>query len=420
MQATYDFISYEKYQDLCHRKEIKTPADQKALVGFLHDLGIVLNFQDDPRLQETNVLNPEWVTTGVYDLLNNHDLMLKHKGILSLSNLRTILTQPDRYPETKQDFLMRLMEKFELCFLLDSHEKTPRYLISDLLPIDEPDVDIYEDAPLHFQYHYDILPGSIISRFIVRNHALIYRAMRWRSGVVLTQDTSKALIRSDEEEGYISIKVVGSRANALLATIRADFTKIHATIPHLPVQEFLVIREIDNDRPTGREVPVEYFFLTQLERQGDREVSLPNLKGKYDPHTLLAGLVKPEYNAEYQNNEDDRLRQERSRMSRGFQPLKPLKLEPKRSPSLFRMSLPFLLILGTVTAIFTILAFYIPLVKLPLILLAIVLIFALISIIILLVNGTLTPDHFNQFIEGFWKSLPLLRPDTKPEQSERE
>jgi hypothetical protein len=248
--------------------------------------------------------------------------------------------------------------------------------------------------------------------------------MRWRSGVVLTQDNSKALIRSDEEDGRISIKVVGSLSNALLSTIRADFIKIHATIPHLPVQEFLVIREIDTLQATGREVPVEYFFLTQLERQGDREVSLPNLKGKYNPHTLLAGLETAEYNSEYNSDENDRLRQERSRMSRTFSPLKPLKPEPieqKRSPNLFRTSLPLLFIFGVVTAIFAILADSIPGFKLTLILVAIVLVTALIIIVILLLNGTITTADFNRFLEGFWKSVPLLRPQDQrlPDQNDK-
>jgi internalin A len=183
MQATTDFISYEKYQDLCHKIDINNPQDQKTLIGFLHDLGIILNFQDDRRLQDTNVLNPEWVTSGVYDILNNHDLMVKKKGILTIPDLPTILKQIDRYPEAKRPFLMGLLEKFELCFKMDGYSPR-RYLISDLLPIDEPDIDIYESAPLHFQYHYDLLPSSIISRFIVRNHTMIYKTMLWRSGAV--------------------------------------------------------------------------------------------------------------------------------------------------------------------------------------------------------------------------------------------
>jgi internalin A len=72
-----DFISYEKYQDLCIAEGIETEKEQKRLVTFLHDLGIVLNFQNDPRLNETNVLNPEWVTTGTYRIINNNVLMTR-------------------------------------------------------------------------------------------------------------------------------------------------------------------------------------------------------------------------------------------------------------------------------------------------------------------------------------------------------
>ena len=134
MQKDYDFISYEKYQEYCQNTDIISQQDQKTLVEFLHDLGIVLNYQDDPRLKETNVLNPEWVTSGVYDILNNNELF-KKKGLLELTDLNRVLKQPDRYPDNKRPFLMGLMEKFELCFPLD-HANTNRYLITDLLPID--------------------------------------------------------------------------------------------------------------------------------------------------------------------------------------------------------------------------------------------------------------------------------------------
>jgi internalin A len=137
MQSGYDFISYEKYQDICAQSGIADHSYQKNLMGILNDLGVVLNFQDDSRLNETNVLNPEWVTSGVYDIINNNALTTEKKGILDISTLNSILKDPYRYPENKRHFLMGLMEKFELCYPLDSYP-TPHYLISDLLPIDEP------------------------------------------------------------------------------------------------------------------------------------------------------------------------------------------------------------------------------------------------------------------------------------------
>ncbi|MBE8992867.1 leucine-rich repeat protein [Microcystis aeruginosa] len=400
MQKSYDFISYEKYQEMCQTAEIKEASDQKSLVQFLHDLGIVLNYQDDPRLNETNVLNPEWVTDGVYDILNNHDLMVQKKGILSLPDLANILKQPQRYPENKRRFLMDLMGKFELCFPLDGYSPA-RYLITDLLPIDEPDVDIYENAPLHFQYRYDILPGSIISRFIVRNHQMIYKTMRWRSGVVLTMDLNKALVRADEEDNYISIKAQGSRANALLAIIRADFDKIHDTIPNLAVQEKLVIRELQGGQPTGVEVPVDYLHLIELDRQGIVEATLPGLRGKYNIRDILEGVESKTERAR-----DLDIREERSRKSRENRPMTP---EKPKNPNLLKPGLALLLVFAVVACIVAVFAHFVPDSKHITSVLTIIFIFPFIVFVLLLVTGKINETTFNQFLEGFWRSITIFK-----------
>ena len=382
MQKTYDFISYEKYQEMCQTAEIKEASDQKSLVQFLHDLGIVLNYQDDPRLNETNVLNPEWVTDGVYDILNNHDLMVQKKGILSLPDLHNILKQPQRYPENKRGFLMDLMGKFELCFPLDGYSPA-RYLITDLLPIDEPDVDSYENAPLHFQYRYDILPGRIISSFIVRNHQMIYKTMRWRSGVVLTMDLNKALVRADEEDNYISIKAEGERASALLAIIKTDFQKIHATIPNLAVQEKLVIRELQGGQPTGVEVPVDYLYLIELDRQGIVEAILPGLRGKYNIRNILEG-VEPKTEIE-----------------------KPGPNGGKKT--LLKSSLALLLVLAVVACIVAVIAHFVPDSKHITSVLTIIVIFAFIVFVLLLLTGKINQTTFNQLFEVLSRFIPTFK-----------
>jgi GTPase SAR1 family protein len=400
MQESYDFISYEKYQEMCQKAEIKEASAQKSLVQFLHDLGIVLNYQDDPRLNETNVLNPEWVTDGVYDILNNHDLMVQKKGILSLPDLANILKQPQRYPENKRRFLMDLMGKFELCFPLDGYSPA-RYLITDLLPIDEPDVDIYENAPLHFQYRYDILPGSIISRFIVRNHQMIYKTMRWRSGVVLTMDLNKALVRADEEDNYISIKAQGSRANALLAIIRADFDKIHDTIPNLAVQEKLVIRELQGEKPTGVEVPVDYLYLIELDRQGVVEATLPGLRGKYNIRDILEGVESKTERERYLDEREERGR--KSRENRSMSPKTP------ETPNLLKPSLALLLVFAVVACIVAVFAHFVPDSKHITSVLTIIFIFAFIVFVLLLWTGKINETTFNQFLEGFWRSITIFK-----------
>ena len=408
MQARYDFISYEKYQDICSQTGIVEPDKQKNLVEILNDLGVVLNFQDDPRLNETNVLNPEWVTSGVYDILNNHALMTDKKGILPLADLSSVLKEPKRYPANKQRFLMGLMEKFELCYPLENYS-TPHYLISDLLPIDEPDVDELETAPLHFQYRYDILPSSIITSFIVRNHTLIYKNTRWRSGTLLIQDGNKALIRADEEDNLITIKVQGRSADTLLATIRADFTRMHIKIPDLAVRENLVVTEQGN---TGREVPVDYNYLCDLERGNIQTSPLPNLRGTYNIADLLAGV---ESAAQRQANLDQRLAL--SRKSRDAQPMQPI-ASPKQ-PSLMKPSLVWLFVLFTVALIFAVIAHFIPATSLFITVVGIIVVFPVLSVMVLLVTGKIDQATMSKALEGFWAAVPALA-GKKSEQPENQ
>ena len=49
------------------------PSQQESLARLLHELGAVLHFVDEPRLRDTSVRNPHWVTDGVYRLLRFKD-----------------------------------------------------------------------------------------------------------------------------------------------------------------------------------------------------------------------------------------------------------------------------------------------------------------------------------------------------------
>src|SRR5262249_22288332 len=82
-----NYITYAQYQALCNEQKVTESVDQNTLVKFLHDLGIVVNFNNDPRLADTHVLNPEWVTNGIYKILNNEALAKAKTGELRLATV---------------------------------------------------------------------------------------------------------------------------------------------------------------------------------------------------------------------------------------------------------------------------------------------------------------------------------------------
>ena len=123
------FISYDRYTDLCERVGIKEKSIQGTLVDFLNDLGVVVHFQDFD-LQDVYVLEPKWVTEGVYKIINSDELA-RAKGILRLRQLAGILKPRKDYPRSKHRYVVDLMKKFDLCYKIDRES----VLVPDLLEV---------------------------------------------------------------------------------------------------------------------------------------------------------------------------------------------------------------------------------------------------------------------------------------------
>jgi internalin A len=278
-----DTIPYRRYVELCREHNVDNPTSQRILLGFLHDLGVVLHFPD-PRLEMTNILNPEWVTQGVYRILNTR-LPFEEQGILTWEMLARILD--DEPYQEKRMFIVDMMRKFELCYEIPDRPHT--YLIPDLLSKEARDTGAWADA-LRFEVHYPVLPGSILTRLIVRMHRLIEEQTVWRTGVLLACEGNEALVRADLTANRIQIQVRGPEYGRrdLLTRIREHLGAIHSSLEGLKAIEKVPL-------PAHPEVePVDYKWLRELERRGRKEITPPGL---YDPiriSKLLNGVEPPE------------------------------------------------------------------------------------------------------------------------------
>jgi internalin A len=251
-----NFLSFDEYRAICAKYGEQDEGAQESLATHLHRLGIALNFREDRRLRDTHVLNPHWVTEGIYGLLNSARLEAA-KGELRVSDLKKELNQT-RYPEKMHQFLLDLMEKFELCF---SFPTGGRYLIPELLDPQQPkEAEKFDPACcLNFQYHYPVLPAGLLPRFIVRTHVLSER-YRWRTGVILNFEGNTALVKADLQDRrvYISIDGPVDTRRRMLAMIREDFEAIHSDIQHLNPAEMVPL-------PNHPKVVVPYRDLEVLD-----------------------------------------------------------------------------------------------------------------------------------------------------------
>ncbi|CCH53979.1 putative serine/threonine-protein kinase pats1 [Fibrisoma limi BUZ 3] len=266
-----NYLSFDEYRAECEMLGEQDPAAQESLAFYLHSLGIALNYKDDPRLQDTHVLNPHWVTNGIYKILNSEQVD-KQKGELSLNLIAQILDR-NEYPFHMHRFLLDLMRKFELCFRFPEDDN--KYLIPELLEKNEAqEAEEFEPKScLNFQYHYIIIPEGLLPRFIVRTHSLSTGLPRWRTGVILEFEKNRALVKADIQDKKVLISVDGPMQSRrrLLAIIRSDFDRIHGDIRNLQPQEMIPVP----DRPAlvipykKLQVLEEKKLLTYTEVEGD-------------------------------------------------------------------------------------------------------------------------------------------------------
>lgn len=260
-QMRTDYVTFQDYRAICQKHGEDNLESQNSLSGYLHDLGIALNYSEDHRLRFGYVLKPEWVTEGIYALLY---AFISSKGLFTPGEAERVL-EVKKYSAQEVHFILGLMDQFELSFPLGDARN--RVLIPELLDDQQP-TTAAEFKPakcLNFGYRYLIVPEGLLPRFIVRTHHLSESIARWKSGVILIDGISgcRALVRTDVAERQVRIHVDGPEASRrdLLAIIRHNFDVIHRDYEFKPQE--LVYALGAPDKPLG------LSELEALRREGD-------------------------------------------------------------------------------------------------------------------------------------------------------
>jgi len=285
-------LSLEEFQQICQAHGESDPEKQKSLARLLHRLGAVLHFVEDPRLNDTSVLDPHWVTDGVYRLLRYKDRP-KSDGILTRDDLAKALPEED---EKSARFLLNLMERFEMCFPLDEGEDgklATRWLIPGALNQYQP-ADIgtrwQEPGSVRLRYVYDPLPEGVLPRFIVMTNLLSEGKPRWRNGVVLEDGQASALVRRGEKLNNVEIIAFGPDTERLrlVQVIQGNMDRINVDVPE--PKPFLE-QEING-------LPGTYRRVSELEgaEKAKTQVVVESSRGRalVDPTPQLNRVSEPE------------------------------------------------------------------------------------------------------------------------------
>ena len=278
-----NYMDYDSYVDLCTTEGIISKSAQDTLVEFLNDLGIVIHFKE-MSLVDTYVLEPKWITEGVYKVINS-EIVARKKGLLQLQQLDLILKPKNEtdylYPRRQYHYIVNLMKKFELCYDIDSNA----ILVPDLLEIQEPMFDFDYQNSLRFFVEYDFLPKSVMPRFIVKMHTNIKGELKWRTGVFLESKlfNSIAVVKADNDARKIYIFVNGKHKRDYLAVILSCIDNINQSFEKLKAIEKVPM-------PDNPEISVSYKHLLILEQKGKQKYMPDGSDKEYNVRDLLGTI----------------------------------------------------------------------------------------------------------------------------------
>lgn len=239
-----EHIRLVDFKSIARKHEVE---DVEQLMEDLHHLGVSLWYKDLAEF-DTMILNPEWISHGVYRIINWVHGQKRHS--IHLDDFSEVFGgDGGRYPVSKHSFLFKLIKHYKLAY---QTKGTKTLIIPHLMAEDRPDhLPLFSESErLVLRYRADQpLPPNTISLFIVEHNKEILKQdgtpVVWRYGVALCyKKNTLALVR--EEDRTISVFVKGEYKTEYISKLRHTLNEIFdAYKSKKPKLEYRVEREPD-------------------------------------------------------------------------------------------------------------------------------------------------------------------------------
>ncbi len=262
-----NYLDYADFEEVCASVGVVDKDRQLAMARNLHRLGLALNYGDDARLRDVTVLNPHWVTDGIYLLLR--EVPNERAELFLEAACRKLPKEEPR----RVMFLIRLMQKYDLAFPLKEDEQL--WLVPQALADSQPVLGAeWQGEATRLRWTYAALPEGLVPRFITRTHTLSEGLPRWLNGTLLELGQARAVVRADVTDRRITATILGPKVDRqrLAGTIQTEMRSLNGEIRGLNPLEELQLQQ-------APEVWLPVTGLEKAEEMNEPEMSMLTPKG---------------------------------------------------------------------------------------------------------------------------------------------
>ena len=290
-----NYITAQEYEKLCANNGIHSKELQFSMLKWFRDLGVAYFYRSnelDVQLESLRVLNPVWLTNGIYRLiLRTKDRV--QNGVLSHDDIRAVLATPYRgdaeesliYTNTETEYVLHVMRMFRI-----SHEmkEEGKELIPMLMNKETPAVAMeFPRREVHLRWEGAFLPNNLIHRLMVEKYAELDFQCMWRTGARFRSPGSGGaalVVMDDRDYKALDLYVAWGNAEEKREYLRRFREKIQEILHSLNLRE---TKEYLCFEINGKEGKLPYNAITTAWRNGDKRIMFPDIVEYASPAELL-------------------------------------------------------------------------------------------------------------------------------------
>ena len=293
------YIDAARYQEICAKHGVVSPAIQFGMLQHFNDLGVVYFYSSDafnPTLENIRVLNPAWLTNGIYWLI----LRTPDTGFLPHKIIRETLEKSCEgdisnatYNETEMSFILQVMRKFGISIPIgDGMEMIPMRMRKT--PSEAAD-KFPRTSALHLRWEVKYPPNNLIHRLVIRKESELARNPEesepdrqlgeavWLTGGLFRQETTGCVALAEMNDEGLDVYVTGQTQER-----RQYMESFRSVILKLLEELNLQVEEVIVHRIKGKEGRIPYLDVMEQYRQAPtQKIFLSGAQEYVSPLELL-------------------------------------------------------------------------------------------------------------------------------------